>query len=158
MQVPGDARSAGIPQIDPDVEAEHRYVDALAMEMVRVPDRFQVIVTGNLFGDILSDLGAELVGGLGLSPSANVHPGRVGLFEPVHGSAPPLVGTGTANPMAALLTGSLMLDHLGLAAGAAKLEEAVRTALAEQVTTPDLGGTSSTAEVGRWVADRAASA
>jgi 3-isopropylmalate dehydrogenase len=142
----------------PDIEAEHRYVDALAMELVRNPDRFQVIVTGNLFGDILSDLGAELVGGLGLSPSANVHPGRVGLFEPVHGSAPPLVGTGTANPMAAALTGALMLDHLGLASGGARLEAAVRAALTEQVTTPDLGGAASTLDVGRWIADHIGSA
>jgi 3-isopropylmalate dehydrogenase len=138
----------------PDVEAEHRYVDALAMELVRDPDRFEVIVTGNLFGDILSDLGAELVGGLGLSPSANVHPGRLGLFEPVHGSAPPLVGTGKANPLAAILTGALMLDHLGLPHGAARLEGAVRSALAERITTPDLGGTYSTTGVGEWIADR----
>lgn len=137
----------------PRIEREHRYVDALAMEMVRAPERFQVIVTGNLFGDILSDLGAELVGGLGLSPSANVHPGRIGLFEPVHGSAPPLAGTGTANPMAAMLTGALMLDHLGLADGAARLEAAVRAAIAAGVTTSDLGGTHATADVGGWVAD-----
>jgi 3-isopropylmalate dehydrogenase len=138
----------------PHIEAEHRYVDALAMELVREPGRFQVIVTGNLFGDILSDLGAELVGGLGLSPSANIHPGRVGLFEPVHGSAPPLVGTGKANPMAAMLTGALMLDQLGLTRGAARLEDAVRAALTDGITTPDLGGTSSTTAVGQWVTAR----
>ena len=138
----------------PDIEREHRYVDALAMELVRAPERFQVIVTNNLFGDILSDLGAELVGGLGLAASANVHPGRVGLFEPVHGSAPPLAGRNTANPMATILTGALMLDHLELRAGAAALEQAVRAAITEGYTTSDLGGTASTAQVGRWVVDR----
>ena len=81
----------------PKIDSEHRYVDALAMELVRDPERFDVIVTNNLFGDILSDLGAELVGGLGLAASANLHPGRPGLFEPVHGSAPGLAGTGEAN-------------------------------------------------------------
>src|SRR5437016_11585098 len=91
------------------IDAEHRYVDALAMELVRDPERFQVIVTNNLYGDILSDLGAALVGGLGLAASANIHPGRggAGLFEPVHGSAPPLAGKGIANPMAAVLAGAL---------------------------------------------------
>jgi 3-isopropylmalate dehydrogenase len=138
----------------PGIEREHRYVDALAMELVRAPERFQVIVTNNLFGDILSDLGAELVGGLGLAASANVHPGRVGLFEPVHGSAPPLAGRGEANPMAAILTGALMLDHLGLRVGAAALEQAVRAAIAEGRTTSDLGGGHSTAAVGDWIAER----
>src|SRR3989442_3664093 len=97
------------------IEAEHRYVDALAMELVREPERFQVIVTNNLYGDILSDLGAALVGGLGLAASANLHPGRggAGLFEPVHGSAPPLAGKGIANPMAAVLARALMLEQLG---------------------------------------------
>src|SRR6266704_3360291 len=88
----------------PGIEAEHRYVDALAMDLVRKPERFQVIVTNNLYGDILSDLGAGLVGGLGFAASANLHPGRPGLFEPVHGSAPALVGRGIANPRAAVLT------------------------------------------------------
>src|SRR4029077_2998494 len=85
----------------PGITTEHRFVDALAMEMVREPERFQVIVTNNLYGDILSDLGAGLIGGLGISASANLPPGRAGLFEPVHGSAPPLAGKGVANPMAA---------------------------------------------------------
>ena len=98
----------------PEIDSEHRYVDALTMELVRDPERFDVIVTNNLFGDILSDLGAELVGGLGLAASANLHPGRPGLFEPVHGSAPGLAGTGEANPMATILTGTLMLEQLGI--------------------------------------------
>jgi 3-isopropylmalate dehydrogenase len=137
----------------PSIQREHRYVDALAMELVRVPERFQVIVTNNLFGDILSDLGAELVGGLGLAASANLHPGRTGLFEPVHGSAPPLAGKGVANPLATLLSGSLMLEQLGLDEGAAALQRAVRAALDEGVTTSDLGGSATTAELGRWIAD-----
>lgn len=138
----------------PEIEREHRYVDALAMELVRAPERFQVIVTNNLFGDILSDLGAELVGGMGLAASANLHPGRAGLFEPVHGSAPTLAGLGVANPLASVLTGGLMLEHLGLTRGAATLESAVRSALAEGVTTPDLGGRETTHAVGAWVAER----
>jgi 3-isopropylmalate dehydrogenase len=126
------------------VQAEHRFVDALAMEMVREPERFQVIVTNNLYGDILSDLGAWLVGGLGLAASANLHPGRAGLFEPVHGSAPPLAGKGVANPMAAILTGALMFEQLGHPGAARALERAVRAALAAGARTPDVGGTTST--------------
>jgi 3-isopropylmalate dehydrogenase len=138
----------------PEIEREHRYVDVLAMELVQAPQRFQVIVTNNLFGDILSDLGAGLVGGLGLAASANLHPGRAGLFEPVHGSAPTLAGKGVANPMAAILTGALMLESLGLGEAARAVEAAVRDALEEGQTTPDLGGSRSTAEVARWIAER----
>src|SRR5256886_10214959 len=108
----------------PGIEAEHRYVDALALELVRDPARFQVIVTNNLFGDILSDLGAALVGGLGVAASANLHPGRAGLFEPVHGSAPSLAGKGVANPMAAGLPGALMFQQPGHRAAAPDLERA----------------------------------
>ena len=140
----------------PELEREHRYVDALAMELVRTPERFDIIVTNNLFGDIISDLGAELVGGLGLAPSANLHPGRTGLFEPVHGSAPSLAGKGIANPMAAVLTGALMLQNLGLSDGAHRLVLAVERAVAEGVTTPDIGGTSSTADVGRFLVQQIA--
>ena len=131
----------------PGIEAEHRYIDALAMEMVRKPERLQVIVTNNLFGDILSDLGAALVGGLGIAASANLHPGRAGLFEPVHGSAPRHAGKGDANPMAAILTGALMCDALGQPDAARAIERAVREALAAGVRTPDLGGTATTGEV-----------
>lgn len=136
----------------PEIDSEHRYVDALTMELVRDPERFDVIVTNNLFGDILSDLGAELVGGLGLAASANLHPGRPGLFEPVHGSAPDLAGTGEANPMAAILTGALMLEQLGIAPAAGLIRDAVAAALAEGVTTRDLGGTATSEEVGSWIA------
>jgi len=130
------------------ITAEHRYVDALALELVREPERFQVIVTNNLYGDILSDLGAGLVGGLGVAASANLHPGkRHALFEPVHGSAPGLVGKGVANPVAAVLTGGLMFEHLGHPAAAADLKQAVRTLLGTTARTPDLGGDSTTAAV-----------
>src|SRR5467141_3138067 len=132
----------------PQIAAEHRYVDALALELVREPQRFEVIVTNNLYGDILSDLGAGLVGGLGLAASANLHPGsRQALFEPVHGSAPPLAGKGIANPMAAMLTGGLMFEHFGHSGAAADLKRAVRAALAAGVRTPDLGGSAGTRAV-----------
>jgi 3-isopropylmalate dehydrogenase len=138
------------------IEAEHRYVDALAMELVREPERFQVIVTNNLYGDILSDLGAALVGGLGLAASANLHPGRggAGLFEPVHGSAPPLAGKGIANPIAAVLAGALMLEQLGAPGAARDVERAVRVTLAAGVRTPDIGGTAGTREVAAAIAQR----
>jgi 3-isopropylmalate dehydrogenase len=138
----------------PAIRAEHRFVDALAMELVREPERFQVIVTNNLYGDILSDLGAGLVGGLGIAASANLHPGRAGLFEPVHGSAPPLKGKGVANPMAAILTGALMFEQLGHADAARRLERAVRGALADGARTPDLGGESTTAAAAEAVTRR----
>ncbi len=134
------------------IEREHRYIDALCMELVRNPERFQVIVTNNAYGDILSDLGAQLVGGLGLAASANLHPGRPGLFEPVHGSAPPLAGRNLANPMAAILTGALMLEALGLDDAARAVEAAVTETLACGVTTPDLGGRAGTDEVARSIA------
>jgi 3-isopropylmalate dehydrogenase len=136
------------------ITAEHRFVDALALEMVRDPGRFQVIVTNNLYGDILSDLGAGLVGGLGLAASANLHPGRPGLFEPVHGSAPPLAGKGVANPLAAILTGALMLEHLGHEDAARAIERAVQQALAAGVRTQDLGGTTSTRAAAAAVLER----
>jgi len=136
------------------ITAEHRYVDALAMELVREPERFQVIVTNNLYGDILSDLGAGLVGGLGLAASANLHPGRAGLFEPVHGSAPSLAGKGVANPMAAVLTGALMFEQLGHAEAARDLERAVKATLAAGVRTPDIGGTARTRDVAAAIAER----
>lgn len=133
----------------PGIEQEHRYVDALAMELVREPERFQVIVANNLYGDILSDLGAGLIGGLGISASANLHPGRPGLFEPVHGSAPPLAGKGVANPMATVLTSALMLRDLGRDGTARRLEQAVRQVVAAGPLPADLGGTAPTQEVTR---------
>ncbi|MGD8496099.1 MAG: isocitrate/isopropylmalate dehydrogenase family protein [Gemmatimonadales bacterium] len=138
----------------PSVEAETRYVDALAMELVRRPERFGVIVTDNLFGDILSDLAAELVGGMGLAPSANYRPGGPGLYEPVHGSAPDIAGRGEANPMAAILSAALLLEHEGAEEAARRVDAAVTAAIEAGVTTPDLGGTRTTQEVGEWIAGR----
>jgi 3-isopropylmalate dehydrogenase len=137
-----------------DIESEALYVDMLAMDMVRRPERYQVIVTGNLFGDILSDLGAQLAGGLGLSPSANIHPGRIGLFEPVHGSAPDLAGRDLANPFAAILTSGLMLEHLGRPDLGKRLEHAVRDCIVAGETTADLGGTLGTTAAGDAVVRR----
>ena len=124
----------------PGITAEHRYVDALAMEMVREPQRFDVIVTNNLFGDLLTDLGAALEGGLGMAASANLNPGRLSMFEPIHGSAPPFAGKDVANPMGMILTASMMLDALGHADDARRVDEAVRRAVIAGEGTPDIGG------------------
>ena len=138
----------------PEIRRDTRYIDAMAMDLVRTPEAFQVIVTGNLFGDILSDLASILVGGLGLAPSANRHPGRVAMFEPVHGSAPPLAGKDVANPMAAILTLGMMLETVGASDAAAAVERATRAAIDAGVTTPDiLSGTHGTRAVGDWIAD-----
>ncbi len=138
----------------PEIEARHVYADTVAMEMVRDPAQFQVIVTSNMLGDILSDLGAALLGGLGLSPSANIHPGKISMFEPVHGSAPAIAGKQVANPMAALLTAGMMIEHLGFPKEAGRIEELVKEALANDRVTPDLGGTLRTREVGDWICGR----
>ncbi len=141
----------------PFVSTEMEYVDALAMKLVRNPEHYSVIVTSNLFGDILSDLAAAMVGGLGLAASANLHPGRgPGLFEPVHGSAPDLADSGLANPMAAVLAAALLAEHTGAPAVARALEAAVQAALAEGVRTPDVGGAGNTASVGDWICARLA--
>ena len=132
-------------QAAPEIEAEHLFVDAAAMQLVKNPGRFDVIVTTNMFGDILSDLASELVGGLGQAPSANINPDtRRGLFEPVHGSAPKHAGKGIANPVGAILAGAMMLRHLGDDAGASQIEEAVMSAARQGRTTRDLGGALST--------------
>ncbi len=137
----------------PDIESRHLYVDALAMELVRDPTQFDVIVTCNLFGDILSDLGSQLAGGLGLAPSGNIHPGQVSLFEPVHGSAPNIAGKNLANPAGSVLSSALMLDHLGMNAAANLLRDAVRASVRENQTTRDIGGNLGTKEAGDWLAE-----
>jgi 3-isopropylmalate dehydrogenase len=142
----------------PEIEAEHLFVDVLAMEMVRKPERFSVIVGNNLFGDILTDLGAALMGGLGLAASANVHPGKLGVFEPVHGSAPDIAGKGVANPLAAFSTAALMLDFLEQPKAARVIDDAVGACIAEGPQTPDLGGKATTTAVGDFVRDRVAAA
>ena len=139
----------------PDIDSRHLYIDTLAMEIVRDPSQFDIIVTCNLFGDIISDLGAQLAGGLGLAPSGNIHPGRTSLFEPVHGSAPNIAGKGIANPLGSVLASAMMLEVLSWKLEAAALRDAVRAALRENVVTPDLGGTKRTMEVGDWVAEKA---
>ncbi|HVS32137.1 MAG TPA: isocitrate/isopropylmalate family dehydrogenase, partial [Thermoanaerobaculia bacterium] len=118
----------------------HMFVDALAMQMVRAPDMFEVIVTNNMFGDIVTDLGAALQGGLGVAASGNIHPGRVSLFEPIHGSAPKYAGKDVANPIGAILTAGMMLEYLGFGEEAIIIEKAVIAAIEAGETTHDLGG------------------
>lgn len=139
----------------PQIQSRHLFVDVLALQMVKAPETFDVIVTNNMFGDIVTDLAAALQGGLGVAGSANIHPGRVSMFEPVHGSAPPLAGTGRANPLGALLSSSLMLDFLGHAEAAKALEEAVARSMREGQTTVDLGGSLTTSQVGDLIAREA---
>lgn len=135
----------------PGIEAKPMYFDALCMDLVRAPERYQVIVTNNMFGDIVTDLGAALCGGLGLAASGNIHPGRISLFEPVHGSAPDIAGKGLANPLAMCLTGALMLEHLGHHESAKRLEAAVAAVVKSGPRPADLGGSATTAEVGEAV-------
>jgi tartrate dehydrogenase/decarboxylase/D-malate dehydrogenase len=122
--------------------ADKQHVDAAAMNFVRSPEQFDVVVGSNLFGDILSDLGGIIGGGLGLAPSANLNPERKfpSMFEPVHGSAPDIASQGIANPVAAVLSGAMMLEWLGLDAAAAGVRRAVEMTLSQEVGTPDLGG------------------
>jgi 3-isopropylmalate dehydrogenase len=138
----------------PQIKTTHMYVDALCMHMVRDPRQFDVIVTNNMFGDIITDLAAGLQGGLGMAASGNIHPGKTSMFEPVHGSAPPIAGKNIANPMGAILASAMMLAQLGLSGEAAKIEAAVLEAVRQKKTTPDVGGALGTREVGEWVAAR----
>jgi 3-isopropylmalate dehydrogenase len=135
----------------PDIEANHLYVDVLTMWMALDPGRFDVIVTNNLFGDIVTDLGAALQGGLGMAASGNIHPGKVSLFEPVHGSAPQFAGKNVSNPIAAILTAAMMLDYLGIKEASAGIERAVETAVHAGETTADIGGLLSTTEAGEAI-------
>jgi 3-isopropylmalate dehydrogenase len=137
----------------PQIDSRHLYIDTLAMEIVRDPSQFDVIVTCNLFGDIISDLGAQLAGGLGLAPSGNIHPGKTSLFEPVHGSAPNIAGKGVANPLGSVLASAMLLDFLGWSREASITREAVKSALFNSYLTSDLGGNKSTSEVGSWLAE-----
>jgi 3-isopropylmalate dehydrogenase len=138
----------------PAIDSRHLYIDTLAMEMVRDPRQFDVIVTNNLFGDIISDLGAQLAGGLGLAPSGNIHPGKTSLFEPVHGSAPNIAGRGIANPLGSVLASTMMLEFLGWHPESAKLRVAVKSAVDQNFVTVDLGGDKSTTQVGDWLANQ----
>jgi 3-isopropylmalate dehydrogenase len=139
----------------PKVKTRHLLVDAAAMQLVRDPTQFDVIVTGNLFGDILSDLTAELVGGMGIAPSGNVNPeSKRGLFEPVHGTAPDIAGRGLVNPIGAILSASMMVRHLGQTEMADAIEGAVESAIRAGECTRDIGGNLSTDECGDAVAKR----
>lgn len=139
-----------------DIQSQHMYVDALCMHMVRDPKQFDVIVTNNMFGDIITDLAAALQGGLGMAASGNIHPGKTSMFEPVHGSAPPFAGKNIANPIGAISTAAMMLEHLGLSREASKINNAVIDAVRQKKTTQDIGGNLGTREAGEWIAERAA--
>jgi len=139
-----------------DVAAERQHCDALIMNLVRWPEKFDVIVASNLFGDLLTDLGGVIGGGLGLAPSTNTNPERrfPSMFEPVHGSAPDIAGRGVANPIAAILSAAMMLDHLEMPAAAARIRRAVEQTLADGCNTADLGGQLTTKQMSEAVASR----
>src|SRR5436305_11282561 len=137
----------------PAIQTQHMYVDALCMHMARDPKQFDVIVTNNMFGDIVTDLAAALQGGLGMAASGNIHPGKTSMFEPVHGSAPPFAGKNIANPIGAISTAAMMLEHLGFTADAAKINAAVLAAVQQKKTTSDIGGSLGTKECASWIAD-----
>ncbi|MGH9067324.1 MAG: isocitrate/isopropylmalate family dehydrogenase, partial [Acidimicrobiales bacterium] len=141
----------------PDVRSEAVFADAMAARMIERPRSLDVLLCSNLFGDILSDLGAPLQGGLGMAPSANLRPsgGAPGIFEPVHGSAPDIAGRGTANPCGYLLSAAMMFEHTGVPEAASALRQGVTEVLASpQLRTPDLGGEASTIQLAQAVLDR----
>ncbi|HEY5609774.1 MAG TPA: isocitrate/isopropylmalate family dehydrogenase, partial [Thermoanaerobaculia bacterium] len=138
----------------PEVEPFHLFVDALTMQMVRAPEMFDVIVTNNMFGDIVTDLGAALQGGLGVAASGNIHPGRVSMFEPIHGSAPKYAGKDVADPIGAILTVAMMLEFLGHKPEADAIEAAVVRAIEDGKTTKDLGGTLGTKAAATAIVER----
>jgi 3-isopropylmalate dehydrogenase len=143
------SRWKALTPLHPELATRHLYSDACSMELVRDPSQFDVIVTGNLFGDLLSDLSAQLIGGMGIAPSANLNPDNgKGLFEPVHGSAPKLAGRGIVNPIGAILSSGMMLAQFGLTAEAGAIEAAVIAAIRARECTRDIGGELSTAEAG----------
>lgn len=141
-------------QAYPHIKTNHVFVDVAAMNMVLEPEKFDVIVTSNLFGDILSDLGAGLVGGLGLAASGNINPQSIALFEPVHGSAPDIAGKGIANPFAMFLTVGLMFDYFGHTNPKRMIEQAIMDAIEEKLCTPDLNGTLTTSEAASYIIER----
>jgi tartrate dehydrogenase/decarboxylase/D-malate dehydrogenase len=139
----------------PDVRIDQYHIDILTAHFVRHPDWFDVVVGSNLFGDILSDLGPAVVGSIGIAPSANLNPERdfPSMFEPVHGSAPDIAGKGIANPVGQIWSGALMLRHLGEEQAASAVETSIAQVLkAAKTRTPDIGGTSSTREMGESIA------
>jgi tartrate dehydrogenase/decarboxylase/D-malate dehydrogenase len=150
-----DERFAQMRKQFPDVQADQYHVDGLTIQLVLNPDRFDVIVASNLFGDIVSDLGPATAGTIGIAASGNINPERTApsIFEPVHGSAPDIAGKNIANPIAAIWSGALMLEHLGLPQAAADIVRAIETVIVEGPHTPDMKGRASTAEVGAAVAE-----
>jgi tartrate dehydrogenase/decarboxylase/D-malate dehydrogenase len=151
-----DERFEAISAEYPDIATDRYHIDILTAHFVGKPDHFDVVVGSNLFGDILSDLGPAVVGGIGIAPSGNINPDGTGpsMFEPVHGSAPDIAGQGIANPVAQIWSGAMMLENLGHAQAAEAIEDAIKRVLAEgKVLTPDLGGTATTTELGKAIAD-----
>jgi 3-isopropylmalate dehydrogenase len=138
----------------PDLTPQHMFVDALCLQMVREPASLEVIVTNNMFGDIITDLAAALQGGLGMAASGNIHPGRTSMFEPVHGSAPPLAGKNVANPIGSISSAAMMLAHLGFDDHARRIESAVVGAIRQGKRTQDIDGSMGTREVAGWIAER----
>ncbi|NUM80526.1 3-isopropylmalate dehydrogenase [bacterium] len=137
----------------PNIQSKHFYIDAMAMMMIREPESFEVIVTNNLFGDIITDIGAQLQGGMGLAASGNINPDGVSMFEPVHGSAPDIAGKNLANPMAAILTAEMMLRHLGFTINADMIDRAARIAIQKNKLTKELGGNLGTKECGDFICE-----
>ncbi|MFC1563690.1 isocitrate/isopropylmalate family dehydrogenase, partial [candidate division KSB1 bacterium] len=135
----------------PDIEKQHWFIDALVMQMVKRPEQFQVIVTSNMFGDIITDLGGQLQGGLGIAASGNLNPGHVSMFEPVHGSAPKYAGKNIASPIAAILSAQLLLEYIGFPEEGKIIEDAVIKAITTNNTTRDLGGNLGTSETGDFI-------
>jgi 3-isopropylmalate dehydrogenase len=140
----------------PDIQATHYFIDALAMYMVLDPGQFQVIVTNNLFGDIITDLGATFQGGLGMAASGNIHPGKTSMFEPVHGSAPKFAGKNIANPIGAIASAALMLETLGSKQEAAAIDAAILKAVRDKQATQDIGGSLGTREAGDYIRNQIA--
>jgi tartrate dehydrogenase/decarboxylase/D-malate dehydrogenase len=151
-----DSRVALMAQEFPDIHMDQYHIDILAAHFVQRPQRFDVVVGSNLFGDILSDLGSACAGTIGIAPSANLNPEREfpSMFEPVHGSAPDIFGRGIANPIGQIWSGAMMLDHLGHAEAASTIVAAIESVLSYGPRTPDLGGTANTQEVADAIADR----
>lgn len=156
-----DERFRAIKKLYPDIETDQYHIDILTAHFVRNPQRFDVVVGSNLFGDILSDLGPAVCGSIGIAPSANINPERrhPSMFEPVHGSAPDIAGKGIANPIGQVWAGAMMLDHLGHPEAGAAVEAAIEAVLSENgPRTPDLGGNANTKEAGQAIAEAIGSA
>jgi 3-isopropylmalate dehydrogenase len=138
---------------NPDVTTEFNYVDAVTMWFVKNPEWFDVVVTPNMFGDIITDLGAMIQGGLGLAPGGNINPDGTSMFEPIHGSAPKYKGMNVANPLATIWAGSMLLDHLGEEEAGAAIVKGIEASITNRIVTRDMGGSASTSNVGEWIAD-----